>query len=371
MKTKAALLWEQPGEWDVCEIELDAPHPHEVLVRMVATGLCHSDDHNAKGDLKPSHFPFCGGHEGAGVVEAVGSKVRDVKPGDHIVTAFIPSCGHCRWCASGLQSLCDNGGRSVEGRQLDGTYRMHIDGKDIAQGSMLGAFSEYTVFDEGSCVKVDDDISLTVACLVACGVPTGWGSAVNAAAVQPGDVVIVMGIGGIGINAVQGARHAGATQIIAVDPVKFKREKAIELGATVAVETIEEATDLAREHTNGQGADSAIITIGVPTGSHVGGAFSSIRKAGTVVLTGAANISERGLPINLFELTMYQKRIQGALYGGCSAAKDIPRLLSLYRSGQLRLDELVTRTYPLEQINQGYADMHAGLNIRGVLTFDG
>lgn len=235
---------------------------------------------------------------------------------------------------------------------------------------MISTFSNWSVMPEWSCIRIPEDVPLTSACLVGCGVPTGWGSAVNMAAVQPGDVVIVMGIGGIGVNAVQGAVHCSASHVIAVDPVEFKRESALAFGATQAVASIEEAADIARSLTNGQGADSAIVTIGVVTGEHLSAAFGAIRKAGTVVATGVGKATEPGnVQINLLELAMFQKRLQGAIYGGTSAAKDIPRLIEMYRLGQLKLDELVTRTYPLEKINDAYADMHAGKNIRGVIEF--
>lgn len=369
MKTHAALLLEQPGKWQISEVDLDPPQDHEVLVRMAASGLCHSDDHYVTGDVTSTILPFCGGHEGAGVIEAVGPGVRGLAVGDHIVTSFIPSCGRCRWCAGGQQNLCDNGALIMQGTQLDGTFRMHLDGVPVGQNALVSTFSELSVLPEWSCIKIDPDIPLTVAALVGCGVPTGWGSAVNAAAVQPGDIVIVMGVGGIGINAVQGARHAGAARIIAVDPVEFKREFASGLGATDTFSSIEEATDLARSLTNGQGADSAIICVGVLHSEDIGAAFTSIRKAGTVVVTAAAPQTLASIPANLMELTMFQKRIQGSLYGMMSPAKDVPRLLALWQEGILKLDELVTDTYPLASLNEGYADMHAGRIIRGVLEF--
>jgi S-(hydroxymethyl)glutathione dehydrogenase/alcohol dehydrogenase len=181
--------------------------------------------------------------------------------------------------------------------------------------------------------------------------------------------VIVMGVGGIGINAVQGAAHAGASTIIAVDPVAFKREKARELGATHAVESMAEATELAKGFTNGQGADSAIVCVGVTRPAHVAEAFAAIRKAGTVVVTGLGDMREVGVPIALSELTLFQKRLQGSLFGASSPTWDIPRQLQMYREGVLKLDELVTRTYKLDDLAQGYRDLHAGINIRGVLVF--
>jgi S-(hydroxymethyl)glutathione dehydrogenase/alcohol dehydrogenase len=204
---------------------------------------------------------------------------------------------------------------------------------------------------------------------VGCGVGTGWGSAVNSAEVQPGHTVIVMGIGGIGINAVQGAAHAGASNVIAVDPVAFKREKAQELGATHAVESMEEATELARQFTNGQGADSAIVTVGVTKPEHVAQAFGAIRKAGTCVVTGLGDVTEVGLPIAISELTLFQKRLQGSVFGASNPNWDILRQLQLYREGVLKLDELITKTYSLDEVAQGYQDLHDGKNIRGVIIY--
>jgi S-(hydroxymethyl)glutathione dehydrogenase/alcohol dehydrogenase len=223
---------------------------------------------------------------------------------------------------------------------------------------------------EWSCIKITADVPLDVAALLGCGVPTGWGSAVNAAAVTPGDVVVVIGIGGIGINAVQGARHAGATRVIAVDPIEMKRQAALQVGATDAFADVEEAAELSRSLTNGQGADSAIICVGVLRGHHVSAAMSAIRKAGTVVVTAAASDRAVDVPLALLELTMYQKRIQGALSGMISPSGDVPRLLGLWRSGQLKLEEMISQTYPLDDINEGHADMHAGLTIRGLIRFD-
>jgi NDMA-dependent alcohol dehydrogenase len=371
MRTRAALLRQVPGEWDVCDVELDEPRAHEVLMRMAAAGLCHSDDHFATGDIPVGHLPFCGGHEGAGVIEAVGPGVRGLAPGDHVVTSFIPSCGRCRWCASGQQNLCDNGALMLEGCQLDGSFRMHLDGADVAQAGLVSTFAARSVLPEWSCIKIPGDVPLEAAALLGCGVPTGWGSAVNAAAVSPGDVVIVMGTGGIGVNAVQGARHAGASRIIAVDPGEFKREMALRVGATDALADIAEAAELARSLTNGQGADAAIICLGVLKGEHVAAAFAAIRKAGTVVVTAAAGQRETTIEsLSLLELTMFQKRIQGAIYGMMSPSKDVPRLLGLWRCGALKLEELVSQRYELDAINKGYADMHAGRTIRGLIVFD-
>ena len=222
---------------------------------------------------------------------------------------------------------------------------------------------------EWSCIKIPPHVPLRSAALLGCGVPTGWGSAVLAAQVQPGHVVIVMGVGGIGINAVQGALHAGATYVIAVDPVPLKRDAAQRLGASHVFASISEAADAARSLTNGQGADSTIVAVGVLDGEHIAQAFDSVRKGGTVVVTAVAPMDLVGIPISPFMLAMFQKRLQGCLYGMMAPSAAVPQLLSMYERGQLRLDELVSRTYTLEEINLGYEDLHAGSNIRGLIEF--
>lgn len=369
MKSKAAVLWEAPGEWDVVEVDVDEPQEHEVLVRWAAAGLCHSEDHVAKGDVQVGHYPFCGGHEGAGVVEAIGPGVIGVEVGDHIVAGFIPVCGRCSWCARGMQNLCDNGRFMLQGTQLDGTFRMHKDGVDVAQCGVVSTFSEYSVIPDLSAIKIDKSVPLDAAAIVGCAVPTGWGSAVNAAEVKPGHVVIVAGVGGIGINAVQGAKSAGARRIIAVEPVSFKRELALKLGATDAFESMAEATELAQSLTNGQGADSTILAMGVVEGADIAAGFAAIRKAGTVVVTGTGRMDDVDMPVSHVQLTLFQKRIQGALFGMMAPSADIPYLLDMYTAGHLRLDELITRRYTIDEVNQGYADLLAGNILRGVIDF--
>ena len=282
--------------------------------------------------------------------------------------SFIPGCGRCRWCASGQQNLCDMGQWLLVGCRPDGTFRLSYQGKPVGQMCGISTFCEYTLIDVSSAVKIDDDLPLETVCLTGCGVGTGWGSAVNAAEVRPGQTVIVMGIGGIGIHAVQGASHAGATNVIAVDPVQMKRELAEQVGATHSFAHIDDAAEFARSVTNGQGADSAVVATGILESEHVRQAFAAIRKAGTVVVTGIGN-PETEVQVNARELTLFQKRLQGAIFGASSPSRDIPWMLDLYRSGQLRLDELITRTYSLDQINEGYADMHAGINLRGVIVY--
>jgi NDMA-dependent alcohol dehydrogenase len=370
MKSKAAVLQHAPGKWDIVEIDVDAPRQGELLIRMMASGLCHSDDHVVTGDLPFSLMPVAGGHEGAGIVDEVGPYTSGWAVGDHVVLSFLPGCGRCRWCASGMQNLCDAGAGTMSGARPDGSYRLTLEGTPVGQMAGISTFSQWSTVSVLSAVKCPDDIPFDEACLTGCGVGTGWGSAVNSAEVRPGHVVIVMGVGGIGINAVQGAAHAGATVVIAVDPVELKRSTALALGATHAAATMEEGAEIARSFTNGQGADSCIVCVGVTTGDHIAQGVEAVRKGGTCVATGIGNVAEKGIPVSPSQLTLFQKRIQGSLFGASSPSRDIPLMLELYRQGRLKLGELITQRYSLDQINEGYGDMHAGTNIRGVIIHE-
>lgn len=368
MRTKAAVLWGQHEKWQVEEVELDPPKEGEVLVKLTASGLCHSDEHLVTGDI-PIPFPVVGGHEGAGVVAGVGPGVTEVAEGDSVVLSFLPACGRCSYCSRGMTNLCDLGAGIVLGPQLDGTYRFHARGEDVGQMCVLGTFSEYTVVPVASVVKVDDGTALDKAALIGCGVPTGFGSVVNSAEVRAGDTVVVMGIGGIGINSVQGAKAAGARHIVAVDPVEFKRQKALEFGATHAVEDMDKAWNVVSELTRGQLADACVITTDVAEGSYIGQALTLTGKRGRVVVTAIGHPDDTTIDASLFELTLYEKTIRGALFGSSNPRHDIPRYLEMYRLGRLKLDELVTKEYALEDINEGYADMLAGRNLRGIIRF--
>jgi alcohol dehydrogenase (nicotinoprotein) len=369
VKTKAAVLWEAGRDWDVIELELDEPKDGEVLIRWEAAGFCHSDEHLRHGDIVP-RFPIVGGHEGAGVIEKCGAGVSRVAEGDHVVTSFLPVCGHCRFCATGHSNICDLGATILEGCLPDGTFRFHHNGDDVGGMCMLGTFSQYSTISETSCVRVDKDLPLDVVVLVGCGVPTGWGSAVYAAGVTPGETVIVYGIGGIGANAIQGAAHAGAMNLIAVDPLANKREAAEDLGATHSVATADEAHELAQELTRGVGADKAIITVDVVNEEVVGAAVNSIRKGGTAVITGLADPNKLTVQLSGAGLTLYEKTVKGTLFGSGNPMFDIPNLINMYQAGKLKLDELITTRYSLDQINDGYQDLLDGKNIRGVMIHE-
>lgn len=368
MKTRAAVLWGLEEKWEVEDVELDPPGPDEVMVRLTASGLCHSDEHLVTGDL-PFPLPVVGGHEGAGTVVEVGAGIEDIAEGDSVILTFLPSCGHCSYCARGMGNLCDMGAAIMMGPQIDGTYRFHARGEDIGQMCLLGTFSEYTVVPRASLVKIDTGTPLDKAALIGCGVTTGYGSAVRTGEVRAGDTVVVIGAGGIGMNAIQGARIAGALNIIAVDPVEFKREQSSVFGATHAVASIDEAWALISDISRGKLADVCILTTGVAEGAYTNDALSLVGKRGRVVITAIGHPEETTMSGSLLEMTLYEKQIRGALYGSSNAAHDVPRLVELYNGGNLKLDELITREYTLDQINEGYEDMRSGRNIRGLIRF--
>jgi S-(hydroxymethyl)glutathione dehydrogenase/alcohol dehydrogenase len=370
MKTKAAVLWEVGKDWSVEEIDLDPPKQGEVLVKMAASGMCHSDEHLVTGDL-PFALPIVGGHEGAGVVEEVGEGVTWLKPGDHVVFGFIPSCGRCPSCSTGHQNLCDLGAALGLGMQItDGTSRHHAQGQDVGLMCLLGTFAHHTVVNEASCIKIEDDIPLDRACLLGCGVVTGWGSAVYAGDVQPGETVVVAGVGGIGANAIQGAKLAGAKRIIAIDPLENKREKAMDFGATHTAESFDAALPLVQDLTWGTMANKVILTMGVGDGALLASALALASKRGRVVITNIHPALETSANVSLLDLTLMEKQVVGSLFGSGNPRYDIPRLLGLYREGQLDLDGLISKTYTLDEVNVGYQDMRDGKNIRGVMVYE-
>jgi len=327
-----------------------------VQIRLAASGLCHSDEHLRMGDIpfvEPGGFPFIGGHEGAGIVTKVGTGVTSVKEGDHAVLGFIPSCGRCPSCSTGHQNLCDLGATLLTGQAIaDSTFRIEVKGKNASPMCLLGTFSPYVTVHEASAIKIDDDIPLDKAALVGCGVTTGWGSSVYAADVRAGETVVVMGVGGIGINAVQGAKAAGAKRIIAIDPVEFKRDQAVKFGATHTFENATDALPQITELTWGRMADKVVITVGRIEGSNIVEAMALACKGGTTVVTGMGSVTDIDVKLSLFELTLLPKRLQGAIFGGGNPRFDIPNLLNLYRDGELKLDELISTTYKLKDINQ-------------------
>lgn len=387
MKSRAAVLRGIGIDWEVTEIDLDPPHAGEVLVKMAYAGICHSDEHFYTGDSVPSKdmedlmrasgvpvpewFPMLGGHEGSGIVEEVGPEVKTLKPGDHVAVSFFPACGNCRWCATGHTYLCDVGADIYsKAMTTDGTRRRHLGNEDLMAMMQVGTFSEYVVASERSLVRINDWIPLEAASLVSCGVTTGFGSGSVAAGTQPGDTVVVIGVGGIGMNAVQGAKASGAKHIVAVDPNEFKRQIAPTFGATHTVADAASAVDLVKEITWGVMADRVVVTPGVVPTDMVFVAMMMLRKGGTCVVTGMAKVSDMMVPLVLPDMVSSCKTLKGVLYGEMNPRDAMPKLLSMYEAGTLKLDELITQKYKLDDINEAMRDLRAGNNIRGVIAFE-
>ncbi|SDH55749.1 S-(hydroxymethyl)glutathione dehydrogenase / alcohol dehydrogenase [Rhodococcus triatomae] len=370
VKTKGAILWGLNEQWSVEEIELGDPVAGEVQLRMEAAGMCHSDHHLVTGATPMPSFPVMGGHEGAGVVTKIGPGVEDLEVGDHVVLSFIPACGKCPSCSAGHQNLCDLGAGLLSGLAIsDGTYRIQARGENVIPMCLLGTFSPYMTVHQSSVVKIDKDIPFEVAALVGCGVPTGWGSATNIAEVKAGESVAIIGVGGVGMSALQGAVASGAREVFAIDPVAFKRDQAVKFGATHVFASVAEAIEPIMNLTQGRMADKTIITVGEMKGEYVDPALTLTSKAGRCVVTAMGNMGDMDVKLNLFLLSMLQKEVRGNVFGGCSARVEIPNLLALYKSGQLNLDDMITRTYSLEEVNDGYRDMLDGKNIRGVVRY--
>ena len=378
MRSRAAILHSYGAPWSVEEFELDPPRTGEVLIKLVAAGLCHSDEHLRRGYLAPPpdvpgprRLPTIGGHEGSGIVVEVGAGVTRLTPGDHVVTSFVPACGQCRWCASGVEYLCDLGALTLQpGMPTDGTFRHHTaDGADLGHVSKIGAFAEHTVVAADSLVRIDPRIPLVPAALLACAVPTGYGSAANRAGVRGGDTVVVIGAGGIGTAAIQGARINGAAMIVAVDPVDFKLKSALGFGATHTASSAAEALDLVRELTRGTMADAVVVSPASIAAADVDAALALTRKGGTCVLTGLSSPQTVSADMRIQDFVLLNKTLCGTIFGSCNPKSDIPRLAALYASGQLLLDEMITRRYRLEEINEAYLDLDEGRLVRGVIDF--
>ncbi|MFZ2529344.1 MAG: NDMA-dependent alcohol dehydrogenase [Rhodococcus sp. (in: high G+C Gram-positive bacteria)] len=370
MKTKGALLWGINEKWSVEEIELGDPVAGEVQIRMEAAGMCHSDHHIVTGATPMVSFPAMGGHEGSGVITKLGEGVTDLEVGDHVVLSFIPACGKCPSCATGNSNLCDLGAGLLGGQAIsDGTHRIQARGQNVIPMVLLGTFAPYMTVNQTQVVKIRKDIPFELAALVGCGVPTGWGSATHVADVKAGDSVAIVGVGGVGMSALQGAVASGARHVFAIDPVPWKREQAVKFGATHTFASLEEAIVPIMEITWGKMCQKTIITVGEMRGEYVDPALTITAKNGTCVVTAMGFMSDMDVKMNNFTFAMLQKTLKGNIFGGCNARVDIPNLLDLYTDGRLNLTDMVTRTYSLEQINDGYQDMLDGKNIRGVIRF--
>jgi S-(hydroxymethyl)glutathione dehydrogenase/alcohol dehydrogenase len=350
------------------DVSLDPPNDDEVLVRVTATGACHSDYHVMDGTWNGAGFPLpmILGHEAAGIVEEVGARVRTTRPGDHVILSFAPNCGRCRMCTVGRPNLCSEMG-ARPGRFPDGTRRHHMgDGTELnAFGRGMSSFAEYSVVHESAAVPIDQDVPTTVAALMGCAVMTGVGAVLNTAAVEPGSSVAVFATGGVGLSVVQGAALANASQIIAVDLLDNKLDYATSFGATHTINASREnAVETIRELTGGVGVDYAFDAIGDARVSRA--CYDAVRRGGTAVVVGMAPTgTEISIPATI---AGEEKVVKGCFYGSTRPATDFKRLVDFYKRGALKLDGMVTRTYSLEQINEAFAALARGDNARGVIT---
>jgi S-(hydroxymethyl)glutathione dehydrogenase/alcohol dehydrogenase len=364
---RAAVLREINAPLSVEEVELAEPGADEVQVKLAASGVCHSDWNVITGAAQ-NPLPAVLGHEGAGIVEEVGEGVTGVSAGDHVVLSWLPSCGTCFYCVQGRGALCDMAMADMfEGTLPGGSLALSQNGAPLYHYSFLSTFAERCVVPESCCVPIRRDAPLEVAALVGCAVMTGFGAAVLRARVEPGSTAVVYGAGGVGLSSILGCKLAGARAIVAADPVPFKRETALALGATHAVDPrSEDVADLLRELTDGRGADYAFDTAGAP--GVVAEAYSAVRRGGLVVAVGIPPVGETAdLPAP--SLPREEKVVTGSFYGSCRPHVDMPLVIDLYMEGRLDLDALITREFDLDGINEAFAAMNAGEVARGVIRF--
>lgn len=365
----AAILYESAKPLVIEEVEVLPPQTGEVMVRMKAAGVCHSDLHVMKGDL-PMPLPIILGHEGAGVVEAVGPGVTSVAPGDSVIPIWRASCGRCEYCLSGRPALCDMGtAMRFTGLMPDGATRFRNSrGDSIRHYAGVSTFSSLSTMPEAAVVKIDAEFPLWKAALIGCGVITGVGAVTHAARVTPGASVAVFGCGGIGLNIIQGARLVSAGPILAIDRHAGKEVHARRLGATHFIDA--SATDpvqAVKELTGGRGVDFAFEAIGLP--EPIEQAYDSLKKGGTCVVSGICRADARAA-INVNQLVYAEKTLRGTLYGSTRPRTDLLNLIGLHRCGQLQLDELLTRTWKLEQINEAYAALERGEVARSLIVWE-
>ena len=366
-KAKAVIIREIGKPVVVEEIDVESPERGEVMVELKACGVCHSDLSATNGTI-PFPTPLILGHEGAGIVSEVGEGVTDLAVGDHVVTSFVPSCGRCPHCVTGRAAICDNHAQSYFSLPGGVLRTKDAAGNPVNIFSGCGAMSEYITVARNNIVKIDPDIPLDRAALVGCAVMTGVGAAINTAEVTPGSSAVVFGAGGVGLNVIQGCAIAGANQIIAVDMVDKKLEFAQQFGATHVVNPNNDGDAVAkvRELTGGLGADYGFECIGL--GAVVTQTYMSVRKGGTAVVIGVSKLDDMTtIPTAL--LPMEEKSLKGSWFGSARPSVDFPRLLNLYRSNRLKLDELVTQTYSIDDAPRAFEDLEKGVNARGVITF--
>jgi S-(hydroxymethyl)glutathione dehydrogenase/alcohol dehydrogenase len=360
---KAAVLIEAGKPLEIEQINIANPAPHEVLIRTVACGLCHSDLHFIEGTY-PHALPAIPGHEAAGIVEAVGSEVRTVKVGDAVITCLSAFCGHCEYCVSGRMSLCLGG--DTRRKQGEPARLTRPDGSPVAQMLNLSAYAEMMLVHEHACVAIHPDMPLPQASVIGCAVTTGAGTIFNACKVTPGETVAVIGCGGVGLATINAAKIAGAGRIIAADPIPEKRALAMKLGATDVVDALaDDAAAQIIELSKG-GVDHAIEAVGRPASGTL--AVKSLKRGGTATILGMMPLQHQ-VGLSAMDL-LSGKKLQGAIMGGNRFPVDIPRLVDFYMRGLLDLDSIISETIPLEKINEGFEQMKRGDAARSVIVFD-
>lgn len=367
MNIRAAVLDAPHRPFTIETLTLDAPGPGEVLVRLTAAGVCHSDWHLVTGATQHP-MPVVAGHEGAGVVEAVGPGVTRVQPGDHVVLSWTPDCGECFYCQHDKPNLCETfTGPIWAGVMLDGTPRLHRGSDPVYHWCGLAAFADHTVVPEQACIKIRQDAPLEIAALVGCAVATGVGATLYTSPVRPGETVAVIGCGGVGLNILMGAHLCGAGRIIAIDSNVDKLALARSFGATDTVQAGADVAEQVRALTSGRGVDHAFEAVGVPALQEL--ALDCARPGGSVVLVG---LSPMGTPTNLpgAVIARTEKVVRGCYYGSVNPSRDFPLLIDLYLAGRLALDRLISARYTLDQINEAYAAMLSGRVARGIIVWE-
>jgi S-(hydroxymethyl)glutathione dehydrogenase / alcohol dehydrogenase len=348
------------------DVEIAPPGPGEAKVKIVASGVCHSDLSVQNGTI-PLAPPIVLGHEGAGIVEEVGEGVTTVKPGDHVVLSFVPACGVCFYCTRGQGYLCEKSAMAAAGGMLDGSTRLTLAGEALHQMAMCGTFGNYAIVPEISLVKIDDDVDLRYAALIGCGVLTGVGAALNTANIRPGDTVAVIGCGGVGLNVIQGAKIAGATKIIAIDMFESKLKMAEQFGATDLVKADDgDPVTAVMGLSEGRGADVSFEVIGL--GATIEQAINMTRNGGEAILVGVPRMD---VMLNLnaaFTFLYLAKTVKGCWYGSSNVREDVPKLIKLYKDGQLKLEELVSREIGVDGVNDAFAAMQQGEVARSLIT---
>ena len=361
---KAAVLNAIPGQLEIEDITVDVPGPREVLIKTTAAGLCHSDLHFMEGKY-PYPCPAVLGHESAGVVEAVGADVRYVQPGDHVITCLSAFCGYCEQCISGHLSLCENKDTHLV-RGSDEAPRLSRNGEPVNSFLHLSSFAEQMLIHEHALVKIDPDMPLDKAALIGCGVTTGLGAVFRTARVEPGSTVAVIGCGGIGLSAVQGARIAGANKIIAVDMVASKLELAQTMGATHVVDASDGDPVAQVKELTGGGVHNSFEAVGLKDTAEQ--AFNMLRRGGQATVIGMIPIGT-SIEVHGVEL-LGEKKLTGSNMGSNQFRTDMPRFVDMYLDGRLLLDEMVSQTIALDDINAGFDEMKTGKVARSVIAFD-